>query len=57
MSEGIREEGKHADGDLDRAPAEGKQVPRKDAQCAELQVRTSAVKVKQVSAHSGYPVS
>lgn len=36
MSEGIREEGKHADSDLDGAPTEGEQVPRKDAQGAEL---------------------
>ena len=57
MREGINEEGRHADSDLNGAPAEGEQVPRKDAQCAELQVRNSAVKVKQVSAHSGYPVS
>ena len=49
MSEGIREEEKHADSDLNGAPAEGEQVPRKDAQCAELQVRNSAVGVKQMN--------
>ena len=48
MSEGIREEGKHADSDLNGAPAEGEQVPRKDAQCAELQVRNSAAGIMQV---------
>jgi len=53
VSKGITEEGKHAYSDFDGAPTEGEQIPCKDAQCAELQVRNSAVEVKQVNRSLG----